>query len=258
MEQQSPFQFHFQKKRPLWKDLCLFFLSVGFFWGSVHVFLNFDAFAQIANFKADQIKASLIQTQETKAVALDIKQTQVDSIPLIFEHKKLKLQNQAQKLLREMPVYPSDNRLYIPRIKKNVPLITVPNHKNWNQLEKNIQQGLQNGAVVHPISHTPGTPGNFFVTGHSSYYSWDPGRFKDIFALLHEVNRGDMVEVYWNGKKYTYQIKAKEIIPPTETNVLDQPDNMSIITLMTCTPVGTNKNRLVLIGELVKNEETTE
>jgi len=125
------------------------------------------------------------------------------------------------------------------------------------KLEKvtnNIQSGLQNGVVVHPISHSPGNFGNFFLTGHSSYYAWDKGRFKDVFALLHEVKVGDQIEVYWEGKKYVYKIKAEEVVPPTAVEVLNQPKDKFLITLMTCTPVGTNKNRLILTGELKSQE----
>ena len=58
------------------------------------------------------------------------------------------------------------------------------------------------------------------------------------------------MNVYWKGKKYTYKIKEQKVVPPTATEVLHQPSDKSIITLMTCTPVGTNKNRLILVGEL--------
>jgi len=96
--------------------------------------------------------------------------------------------------------------------------------------------------------------GNFFLTGHSSYYAWDNGRYKDVFALLHEVEAGDEAIIYWEGKKYTYILEQSKIIPPTEVSVLKQPDDKSIITLMTCTPVGTNKNRLIWTGRLVSVE----
>jgi len=107
-------------------------------------------------------------------------------------------------------------------------------------------------VVVHPISRDPGNFGNFFVTGHSSYYEWDEGRYKDVFALLAEVKEGDNVEVYWEGKKYVYKMRQKEIVPPTKTSVLAQPDDKSIITLMTCYPIGTDEKRLIWVGDLVK------
>lgn len=108
--------------------------------------------------------------------------------------------------------------------------------------------------VVHPVSREPNKPGNFFLTGHSSYYAWDNGRYKDVFALLHEMETGEKVELYWEGKKYTYLIKAKKVVPPTATQILKQPTDAKILTMMTCTPIGTNKNRLILMGEQIEND----
>ncbi len=254
-----------EKRRPLWKDLCYFFGVSLVIWGIAHMGLNKDAYGQIADFKYQQLKASVIETFESSEEATKITEEEITNIEALrlkkvkksrrnFRRKNLPPKNQAKKVFSDMKIYPSDNRLYIPRIDKNVPLVNVPNHQNWNELEKNIQSGLRQGVVVHPISHTPGNFGNFFITGHSSYYAWDKGRFKDVFALLHEVKVGDLVEVYWEGKKYVYKMKYSEVVPPTAVEVLNQPTDKFLITLMTCTPVGTNKNRLVLTGELKKQE----
>jgi len=243
------FDFDYKPKRPLWKDLGTFCATVFIVWGTTHLSLNYEAFAQIASFKAKELQASIIQTfDEPQEVVLE----KVESKKTVFKNKKIKPQNQAKKLFSSLAINPSDNRIFIPKIGKNVPLVHVPPHQNWNQLEKNIQAGLQNGVVVHPVSRAPGVFGNFFITGHSSYYAWDNGRFKDVFALLHEMEIGDEVEVFWKNKKYKYQIFQKEIVSPTKVEVLSQPNDESIITLMTCTPVGTNKNRLILVGKLVE------
>lgn len=259
----SDFEFkNLEKRRPLWQDIGYFLGFTCFVYGLVHIGLNHGAYSDIAQFKFGQLKASVLEVSDemlTKAepeVVVEQKLEKVTAKPRnhAFRNEELKPRNQAAQVFKDMKIYPSDNRLYIPRINKNVPLVSVPQHQNWNQLEKNIQKGLQNGVVVHPVSHAPGNYGNFFLTGHSSYYAWDNGRFKDVFALLHEVKVGDTVEVYWEGKKYVYKIKAEEVISPTAVEVLNQPTDKFLITLMTCTPVGTNKNRLILTGELKYQE----
>ena len=260
----SEFNFqHLEKRRPLWQDILYLAGVVLVIWSLVHLFLNRGAFAQIAEFKYETLKASTFEVWEdykTSEQKVKVRQAKNQVVKLhkvsynrskvVFRKKNLTPKNQAKKVFEAINVYPSDNRLVIPRIGKNVPLVGVPSHQNWNQLEGNIQKGLQNGVVVHPVSHDPGNFGNFFLTGHSSYYTWDKGRFKDVFALLHEVKVGDIVEVYWEGKKYEYKIKSSKIVPPTAVEVLKQPKDEKILTLMTCTPVGTNKNRLILTGEL--------
>jgi LPXTG-site transpeptidase (sortase) family protein len=262
-EKNTHFQFKLKKRNPLWRDLLLFAVSVGCFWGGAHIALNYSAYSQIAEFKLEQVQEkSFASTVEAKPVKKQKKEKQTELLQAVvlprekmFKNANLKPKNQAKTVFRNMPIYPSDNRLYIPSLNKNVPLITVPHHKNWNQLENNIQKGLQDGVVVHPVSREPEKSGNFFLTGHSSYYAWDQGRYKDVFALLHEMETGEKVELYWEGKKYTYLMKVKEVVSPTATQILKQPDDAKIITLMTCTPIGTNKNRLVLMGEQIENEK---
>ena len=243
------FQIKVGRRRSVWQDLALFVgVSMGT-WGGSHLFLNYDAFAQIFAFKVDQLKTSVFAHFEPAPLEIQVP----EPLPATQVKKptpKINPKNPHQKLLSQMEIYPSDNRVVIPRIGKSVPLVTVPSHKNWQQLEQNIQSGLQNGVVVHPVSRAPGSFGNFFITGHSSYYKWDPGRFKDVFALLHEVKVGDLVEVYWEGQKYVYKIRDSKVVPPTQVSVLHQPASQKILTLMTCTPVGTNKDRLILTGEL--------
>lgn len=248
-----------KKRRPLWQDMIRFSLVSLVLWGGLHVALNWNAFEQIIVFRWDNLQVSLVSQPEpsadTPAIAQEQK-AQADFLQkreqVVFRNRHIKPRNQAQNLFENMPVYPSDNRIIIPRIGKNVPLVNVPDHDNWIALESNIQEALRDGVVVHPISQDPSQNGNFFATGHSSYYTWDPGRFKDVFALLHEVKIGDTVEVYWEGKKYVYKIEEEKVVPPTEVSVLDQPDDRRELTLMTCTPIGTNKNRLILKGTLVE------
>jgi LPXTG-site transpeptidase (sortase) family protein len=246
------FELKLKKRRPLWKDMMMFAATTMSVWGVSHVALNYSAFAEIANFK---LQTSITNLEEK--IAEKFKPAPIAKLKKVKTHQKevkFEEQNSAKKTFQEMIVYPADNRIVLPRIGKNVPLISVSNNKNWKQLETTIQKGLQDGVVVHPISRNPGNMGNFFLTGHSSYYAWDNGRYKDVFALLHEVESGDEAIIYWKGKKYTYILNKSKIVPPTEVSVLKQPDDRSMITLMTCTPVGTNKNRLIWTGDLVSVE----
>lgn len=255
----TDFNLNLKPKRPLWQEISIFCLVTTSLWGISHAFLNYSAFAEITQYKMKVLQSSVIKNfGEKENTPQTTTPTREETSPLrklekkkrTFRGKNLPSRTQSKTVFSKMKVLPSDNRLFIPRIGKNVPLVGVPSHKNWYQLEQNIQSGLREGVVVHPTSHAPGSIGNFFATGHSSYYAWDSGRFKDVFALLHEVKIGDTVEVYWEGQKFEYKIKEEKIVPPTEISVLNHPTDRSILTLMTCTPVGTNKDRLILVGEL--------
>ncbi len=153
-------------------------------------------------------------------------------------------------------VTPDSNFIFIPKIGQNAPIVEAPKDnliaQRWEDLEKDIQHALKNGVVHYPGTAAPGEKGNFFITGHSSYYFWEHSKYKDVFALLGELDVGDEFIVYYNQKRYRYRIFEKKIVPPSDTSVLQQDFGHSMATLMTCDPVGTDINRLIVKAELVE------
>ena len=103
---------------------------------------------------------------------------------------------QEGNLLSYLPqVGPPENRIIVPKLNLNVPLVT-PSYssllrEDWVGVEEDIQDALEHGVVHYPGTARPGQAGNFFVTGHSSYYPWADGNYKTVFARLHELNVGD-------------------------------------------------------------------
>lgn len=162
----------------------------------------------------------------------------------------------AGDLLSFLPdVGPPENRVIIPKLNLNIPLVT-PSYQNllsenWTGVEEDIQDALQHGVVHYPGTARPGQAGNFFVTGHSSYYPWAPGKYKNVFARLHDLDIGDEYWVYYGGDKHRYVVREKQEVKPSNVRVLDQPLDKRTATLMTCTPVGTTLRRLIVTAEEV-------
>ncbi|MBU2259213.1 class E sortase [Patescibacteria group bacterium] len=137
----------------------------------------------------------------------------------------------------------------------NIPLVT-PSYEallreDWTQVEDDIQDALQMGVVHYPGTAKPGQAGNFFVTGHSSYYPWASGKYKNVFARLHELEPGDEYWVYYGGDKHRYIVRGKKEVKSSDVTVLDQPVDRRVATLMTCTPIGTTLRRLIITSEEV-------
>jgi len=154
----------------------------------------------------------------------------------------------------DLTITPPDNRIIIPSIGKNIPITEVETSTidtDWTSMDDDILEALKDGVVRYPGTALPGEEGNTFITGHSSYYLWDDGDYKDVFALLPQVEVGEQVIIYYNQQKYTYQITEKYEVSPSDVDVLAQPDGVNRLTLMTCTPVGMNIKRLILIGEMM-------
>lgn len=159
-----------------------------------------------------------------------------------------------ENILKYLPtVGPNEDRLIIPKLGKNVPIVRPSMEalmkEDWKKFEEDIQIALHDGVVHYPGSARPGQAGNFFLTGHSSYYPWDDGRYKDVFARLGELDIGDTYSVYYGGDKHTYRITKKYEVKPSDVSVLDQPTTQRTATLMTCTPVGTTLRRLIVQAE---------
>jgi len=153
----------------------------------------------------------------------------------------------------DFPIASTDNRLIVPKLGQSVPLVDMTTEhiegENWADLENQIQDGLKQGVVHYPGTAKPGQFGNVFITGHSSYYPWDSGQFKDTFALLGQLEIGDQFVIYYNQIRYTYRVYDKFEVASDNVNVLEQPRDRKISTLMTCTPVGTALRRLIIKAE---------
>ena len=62
---------------------------------------------------------------------------------------------------------------------------------------------------------------------------------------------GDLIYVNYQSVRYTYKVVRKEIIEPTNVNALAFQTSKPMITLVTCTPLGTSRYRLLVIGEQI-------
>ncbi len=221
---------------------------------ALFLLMNAPAYYKIITSKYTEITGTATESPLTDLV--DISNDTKTQIIVAPSGAKEVQQKQVPPL--DMEIMPTTDRIVIPRINQNVPIVRVSSEnliqRDWKALEKDIQEALRGGVVHYPGTSLPGENGNIVVTGHSSYFPWDPGRFKDVFALLHDVEVGDRVVVYYNQKKFIYEIKEKFEVKPTQIEVLKQTETETL-TLITCTPVGTNLRRLIVIAKPV--EETS-
>jgi len=215
--------------------------------------MNWNAYSAIVLSKLGFIKTSE-QMQELLPVNNSTDNPNVSSQDLMTLDKNPEIQKSQIPRLN-MEVMPPDTRIVIPRIAENVPVVTVSTEalvsRDWDKLEQQIQESLRDGVVHYPGTAFPGEKGNVVITGHSSYFIWDPGRFKDVFALLQNVEIGDRVYVFYNQKKFVYEVYDIKVVLPTQVDVLTQAGE-NRLTLITCVPVGTNLKRLIVLGRPIE------
>jgi len=148
----------------------------------------------------------------------------------------------------------SESRLIIPKINVDVPVFYDVKTDYDSQMA-----AMANGVAHFPIpganSH-PGEIGNTALAGHSSNDLFDGGDYKFIFAQLEKLNVGDSIYANYQGKRYTYVVTRTEVVKPTEVSKLVYPTDKPVMTLITCTPLGTALNRLLVTAEQVSPDPT--
>lgn len=142
-----------------------------------------------------------------------------------------------------------ENLLVIPKINVEVPTIydTTPAHDDqMAAMEKGVAYFGIPGA-----NSKPGEIGNTVFSGHSSNDLFDSGDYKFIFAQLDKLNEGDTIYMHYNGTRYTYVVTKKQVVKPTQVDALIYPTDKPMLTLITCTPLGTAIDRLLVTAEQV-------
>ena len=140
--------------------------------------------------------------------------------------------------------------ILIPKLSVNAPIIfNLP-----NLYESTAQANLRKGAIHYPIkgaSAHPGQNGNTVILGHSSGNVFDDNPFKFLFIGLERLSSGDLFYIDYQGKRYTYRVERKEVISPNNLAKLKLGNSQPYATLVTCVPIGTNINRLLVIGRQI-------
>ncbi len=124
-------------------------------------------------------------------------------------------------------------RIVIPALKVDA---LVVEGDDWEALKK--------GAGHHPGSANPGQRGNVVISAHNDV-------FGEIFRYIGELKAGDEVVVYSPESKFTYVVKSRRIVEPTDVGVL-APTTEPTLTLITCHPYLVDTQRMIVFAQLTK------
>ncbi|MFI0406162.1 class E sortase [Actinomadura sp. 3N508] len=115
---------------------------------------------------------------------------------------------------------------------------------------------LRRGAGHYPGTALPGREGNTVLLGHRT--TW-----LRPFHDLDRMRRGDRIVLRAGRTTYTYTMRTMRVIKPRDRRALEPvpfkplsaPDGQ-YITLITCTPKGSDRRRLVVVGKLTHKRTT--
>lgn len=154
----------------------------------------------------------------------------------------------------------ADPRLIIPKLNVDVPVFF-----NISNDTATINDAMNHGVAQFKIPGAdamPGQIGNLVISGHSAGDIYSNNQYKFIFSGLERLVDGDLIYVNYNSVRYTYKVYKRETVEPTNVAALVYKIDKPILTLITCTPLGSDRYRLLVMAEQInpsyEQKETTE
>ena len=141
----------------------------------------------------------------------------------------------------------AEPRLIIPKLNIDVPVA-------FSISTDDVMEAMNHGVAQFSIpgaNALPGQIGNLVLSGHSAGDIYSSNPYKFIFSGLERLENGDLIYVNYNSVRYTYQMTSSNIVEPTDVSALIYPTDKPILTLITCTPLGTSRYRLLIAAEQI-------
>ncbi|WP_433241801.1 class E sortase [Actinomadura nitritigenes] len=140
-----------------------------------------------------------------------------------------------------------------PRIGKVIATISIKRiHLKIKVREGVPERVLSKGVGHYPRTAPPGTLGNTVLLGHRTTWLHPFGR-------LDRLRRGDRIVLKAHHKTYVYRVRGRHTILPTDRRALEpvpfkpgKAPNGQYVTLISCTPKGSDRHRIVVVGKMGK------
>ena len=115
-----------------------------------------------------------------------------------------------------------------------------------------IYHGTSDATLAEGVGHLEGTSlpvggrgTHAVLAGHRGLAS------ATLFTNLDRVADGDLFTLYVFGETLTYRVSSVTVVDPDQTRTLDPVPGEDLVTLVTCTPLGINSQRILVTGERV-------
>ncbi len=169
---------------------------------------------------------------------------------LIYFKPRINANNQNIEKVTPPAAVSMEADLLIEKLSINAPIVfNVNAGSNVEYLE-----ALENGVAHFSGTALPNSPsGNTFIFGHSSYYYNSPGDYKEIFAKLENISLNDEIVITRKDQNQTFKYAVQDISIVEAHNIeAFNQEGDKRLTLMTCWPVGTSRQRLLVIARPVE------
>ena len=149
---------------------------------------------------------------------------------------------------------PPTNRLIIPAINLDVPLVESSNTIRKDFTETSFDSDLENWVVKYPTTPNPWEWGNAFFFGHTSQEYWKKNPYWTVFRNIPQLKENDKIQIVRDGVLYEYKVLKTVVVRPRDVNntyVNFWEENKEYITLMWCYPIGRIDKRMMIFAERI-------
>lgn len=149
---------------------------------------------------------------------------------------------------------PPTNRLVIPAINLDVPLVEsrIINQNDFS--ETAFDADLENWVVKYPTTPNPWEWWNAFFFGHTSQEYWKKNPYWTVFRRIPQLKENDKIQVVWDWVLYEYKVLKTVVVRPKDVNdtyVNFWEEWKEYITLMWCYPIGRIDKRMMIFAERI-------
>ena len=141
------------------------------------------------------------------------------------------------------------NWIRIPTLTLALPLATPATMD-----DQDVLPALQGGVVRYPNGVEPGTPGVVVIAGHSTGEPWK-GPYRFAFLNARKLRPGDVIHLDHERTRYTYRVNGQRMVNPRVMPYLDTAAASPRLALITCWPLWTTDQRLIVDAELVRTAQ---
>jgi sortase A len=105
------------------------------------------------------------------------------------------------------------------------------------------EEDLKDGPGLYEYAQMPGTGDrNTSIAGHRDLYD-------RCFYSIDKLKKGDQIILDYQGFRYTYDYYSTRIVESNDWSVIAR-QGYSCITLTSCHPIGTSRQRIIVVGIL--------
>ena len=149
---------------------------------------------------------------------------------------------------------PPTNRLIIPAINLDVPLVETSINNYKDVTETSFNSDLENWVVKYPTTPNPWEWWNAFFFGHTSQEYWKKNPYGTVFRNIPQLKEDDKIQVVWEWVLYEYKVLKTVVVRPKDVNDTYMnfwESGQEYITLMWCYPIWRVDKRMMIFAEKI-------